>query len=93
VFERITDYFIKCIQKIQREGIKSMVVREEAVEDFCEFTETYFPGTVFAQSVRSCTDAANTIRSYRLNLTIVLILVQDWKEWQDQSVVARECIA
>ena len=54
VFERITDYFVKCIQKIQREGIKSMVVKEEAVEDFCEFTETYFPRTVFAQSVRPC---------------------------------------
>jgi cation diffusion facilitator CzcD-associated flavoprotein CzcO len=51
VFERITDYFVKCIQKIQREGIKSMVVKQEAVEDFCEFTEAYFPRTVFAQSV------------------------------------------
>jgi len=51
VFEKINEYFVKCVQKIQREGIKSMVIKKEAVEDFYEFTEAYFPKTVFAQNV------------------------------------------
>ena len=53
VFEKINEYFVKCIQKIQREGIKSMVIKPEAVEDFYDFTEAYFPKTVFAQNVLS----------------------------------------
>ena len=53
VFEKINEYFVKCVQKIQREGIKSMVIKREAVEDFYEFTEAYFPKTVFAQNVPS----------------------------------------
>jgi hypothetical protein len=51
VFEKINEYFVKCLQKIQREGVKSMEVKQEAVEDFIEFTEAYFPKTVFSQNV------------------------------------------
>jgi cation diffusion facilitator CzcD-associated flavoprotein CzcO len=51
VFEKINEYFVKCIQKIQREGIQSMVVKREAVDDFYEFTEAYFPKTVYSQDV------------------------------------------
>ena len=34
VFKKINKYFVNCIQKIQREGIKSMVIKPEAVQDF-----------------------------------------------------------
>jgi cation diffusion facilitator CzcD-associated flavoprotein CzcO len=81
VFERINDYFIKCIQKIQREGIKSMVVRKEAVDDFYEYTEAYFPQTVYSQNVIS-----------RHFLTTVFVVVQDWERREDKSIVAWECI-
>jgi hypothetical protein len=50
------EYFVKCFQKIQREGIKSMVIKSEAVQDFYDFTEAYFTKAVFAQNLVSpCT--------------------------------------
>jgi hypothetical protein len=59
VFEKINEYFVKCIQKIQREGIRSMEIKREAVQDFYEFTEAYFPKTVYSQDVSLSLDVAD----------------------------------
>jgi cation diffusion facilitator CzcD-associated flavoprotein CzcO len=51
MFEKIVEYAARCIKKMQREGIKIMVVKKEAVEDFREYCDNYFPKTVFATKV------------------------------------------
>jgi hypothetical protein len=52
MFEKIVEYAAKCIKKMQREGIKAMVIKKEAVDDFKEYCDNYFPKTVFATKVR-----------------------------------------
>lgn len=51
VVEAQADYLVACISKIQRQRIKTMVVRKEAVDDFQRFLDAYFPRTVFARKV------------------------------------------
>ncbi|KAH8772069.1 cyclohexanone monooxygenase [Hyaloscypha sp. PMI_1271] len=41
-------YMIKVIQKIQREWIKSMVVKDEVIQSFGEYADRYFKPTIFA---------------------------------------------
>ena len=52
MFEKVMEYAAKCIKKMQREGIKTMVVKKEAVDDFKEYCDNFFPKTVFATKVR-----------------------------------------
>jgi len=52
MFEKVMEYAAKCIKKMQREGIKIMVVKKEAVDDFKEYCDAFFPKTVFATKVR-----------------------------------------
>jgi hypothetical protein len=67
MFEKVVEYAAKAIKKMQREGIKTMVVKKEAVEDFKEYTDNFFPKTVFATKV------------YREgnNLNLVSLVVQE----------------
>ncbi|KZT37069.1 FAD/NAD(P)-binding domain-containing protein [Sistotremastrum suecicum HHB10207 ss-3] len=53
IIERQVDYFVKVVLKVQRERIKSVEVRKEAVDDFEEYLEAYFPQTVYSQKCRS----------------------------------------
>ncbi|EKM58936.1 uncharacterized protein PHACADRAFT_205130 [Phanerochaete carnosa HHB-10118-sp] len=53
VVEAQADYLVACISKIQRQRIKTMVVRKEAVDDFQRHLDSYFPRTVFARKCRS----------------------------------------
>jgi hypothetical protein len=53
MFEKIVEYAAKCIKKMQREGIKAMVIKKEAVDDWKEYCDNYFPKTVFATKVPS----------------------------------------
>ncbi|KAI0343446.1 FAD/NAD-binding domain-containing protein [Trametopsis cervina] len=51
--ERQAQWVTKCVSKMQKQGIKSMVVRKEAVDDFQAYVESYFPKTAFAHGCRS----------------------------------------
>jgi hypothetical protein len=51
MFEKVCEYYAKCIRKMQREGIKTMVIKKEAVEDWKEYCDNFFPKTVFATKV------------------------------------------
>jgi len=53
VLELTGDYFIKVIEKIQEQDIKSMVVKPECVEEFTRHCDSFFPGTVFMEPCRS----------------------------------------
>lgn len=53
MIENIGDYAIKAIRKLQKENIASMVVKQEREEDFTEYVDAYFEGTVFSEECRS----------------------------------------
>lgn len=47
MIENVGDYVIRCIRKLQKENIKSMVIKPQRVRDFTRFIDAYFEGTVF----------------------------------------------
>lgn len=53
MIETVGDYLIKCVRKIQKENIASMVVKKAREEDFTAYVDAYFKGTVFADECRS----------------------------------------
>ncbi|BGP16207.1 hypothetical protein JCM10213_007065 [Rhodosporidiobolus nylandii] len=53
LFEKEVDYIVECIDKMQREQIKEMAPKAEAVHDWMEYTHSYFKGTVFGTKCRS----------------------------------------
>jgi cation diffusion facilitator CzcD-associated flavoprotein CzcO len=53
MIETVGDYIIKCVRKIQRDNIAAMVVKKEREQDFIEYADAYFEGTVFAEECRS----------------------------------------
>ncbi|EMD35979.1 hypothetical protein CERSUDRAFT_115926 [Gelatoporia subvermispora B] len=53
IIERQVMYAVEAAKKMQRERLKSIEVKEEAVRDFDEYLEHYFPRTVFSEKCRS----------------------------------------
>lgn len=53
MIETVGDYIVKCIRKIQKENIASMVVKREREEDFTEYVDAYFVDTVFSEECNS----------------------------------------
>lgn len=53
LIEKEIDYLLKIISKLQREQLKSIEVKKEAVEDFDEYSRTYFQQTVYSMKCRS----------------------------------------
>jgi hypothetical protein len=53
MIESVGDYIIKAIRKMQKENIATMVVKKEREEDFTEYADRYFEGTVFSEECRS----------------------------------------
>ncbi|KAL1606729.1 hypothetical protein SLS60_004136 [Paraconiothyrium brasiliense] len=53
MIENVGDYVIKAIRKIQKEDIASMTVKPEREEDFTEYVDEYFKGTVFSEECNS----------------------------------------
>jgi len=51
--ERVLDYFTMCVAKMQRENIRAMWPRREAVERFTKYCDQYFSRTVFSMKCRS----------------------------------------
>lgn len=49
MIESVGNYIVKAIRKLQKENIKSMVIKKERVRDFTRFCDTYFPRTVFSE--------------------------------------------
>ena len=53
MIEAVGDYVINAIRKIQKEDIAAMSVKPEREEDFAEYVDEYFKGTVFSEECRS----------------------------------------
>ena len=53
MIESTGDYITKAIRKIQKENIKSMVIKPERVRDFLQYCDTYFKGTVYSEKCSS----------------------------------------
>ncbi|KZT66595.1 FAD/NAD(P)-binding domain-containing protein [Daedalea quercina L-15889] len=53
LIERQVEYVAAAARKMQRERLKSIEVKKEAVEDFDEYLEHYFPNTVYSEKCRS----------------------------------------
>jgi cation diffusion facilitator CzcD-associated flavoprotein CzcO len=53
LIERALDYVTECVHKMQRDNIRAMSVRREAVKRFTQYCNAYFAGTVFSSKCRS----------------------------------------
>jgi len=53
MIESMGDYVVKAVRKQQKEDIRSMVIKKEAVADWSEYIDNYFPGTVHLDECRS----------------------------------------
>ncbi|KAG5641634.1 hypothetical protein DXG03_004557 [Asterophora parasitica] len=53
VCEKQIDYAVAATLKLQREHLKSIEVKAQAVEDFDAYLESYFPQTVYSEKCRS----------------------------------------
>ncbi|KAL4250051.1 FAD-binding Monooxygenase Superfamily protein [Abortiporus biennis] len=53
VIEHQVDYAVNATLKLQRERLKSIEVKPEAVADFDEYLEHYFPTSVYSEKCRS----------------------------------------
>jgi len=53
VIEHQVDYAVQAAMKMQRERLKSIEVRSEAVKNFDEYIENYFPTSVYSEKCRS----------------------------------------
>ncbi|KAE8146765.1 hypothetical protein BDV25DRAFT_45725 [Aspergillus avenaceus] len=51
--EKAIDYFTLCVQKMQRDNIRALSVKKEAVDRFTLHCDQYFSQTVFGQKCRS----------------------------------------
>lgn len=54
MIESTGDYLVKAIRKIQKENIKSMVIKPARVRDFTRYCDAYFEGTVYKDDCNSC---------------------------------------
>ncbi|KAJ4580211.1 hypothetical protein HRR83_003159 [Exophiala dermatitidis] len=53
LIEKVIDYITFCVGKMQRENIRSMAPRVDAVKGFVEYCDQYFQTTVFSLDCRS----------------------------------------
>ncbi|KAH2961837.1 hypothetical protein KXV49_006337 [Aspergillus fumigatus] len=53
LIEKEIDYFTLCVQKMQRDNIRAMSVKKDAVEMFTRYCDQYFSRTVFSEKCRS----------------------------------------
>ncbi|KAM0820834.1 putative Sterigmatocystin biosynthesis monooxygenase stcW [Seiridium cardinale] len=60
------DYMIKCIQKLQREYLKTMVPKASAKDDFVKYADKFFAKTVLTE------DCASELHRNRLEYTVPL---------------------
>lgn len=53
VLEATADYILKCIQKMQAQGIRSMNPKQAAIDDLVQHVDTLMPETVWVHACRS----------------------------------------
>ncbi|KAJ9643168.1 uncharacterized protein PV06_05556 [Exophiala oligosperma] len=53
LIEKVIDYVTFCLAKMQRDNIRSMAPRPDAVETFVKYCDEYFSTTVFSMDCRS----------------------------------------
>jgi hypothetical protein len=53
LLERLAEYFIKCITKMQRDNVAVMSVKESSVSNFVAHSDKYFEQTIFSLPCRS----------------------------------------
>ncbi|KAH8107384.1 FAD/NAD-binding domain-containing protein [Phellopilus nigrolimitatus] len=53
IFERQVDYIVEAAKKLQKEHLKSIEPKKEAVADFDEYLDHYFKTTVFSEQCHS----------------------------------------
>ena len=53
LIEKGIDYVTECVRKMQRDNIRAMSVRREAVQRFTQYCDAYFARTVFSGKCRS----------------------------------------
>lgn len=53
LIEKAVDYFTECVRKMQRDNIRMMTVRPNAVKRFTQYCDEYFSRTVFSSKCRS----------------------------------------
>ncbi|THG96305.1 hypothetical protein EW026_g5500 [Hermanssonia centrifuga] len=53
LIEKQVDYAVQVAMKMKRERLKSVEAKREAVEDYDEYIEQYFPTTVYSEKCRS----------------------------------------
>lgn len=53
MLEQVADYICQSVSKLQREGLKSMVAKEEAIKQFGQYVDKYMKGVVYGQNCAS----------------------------------------
>lgn len=53
LIEKELNYFTECVMKMQRDMVRSMCPRKEAVKRFSKYCDQYFSRTVFSEKCRS----------------------------------------
>jgi len=53
VIERHVEFAVQATKKLQRERLRTIEVKEEALKDFDEYLENYFPQSVYSEKCRS----------------------------------------
>ncbi|KAJ5439050.1 uncharacterized protein N7458_010048 [Penicillium daleae] len=53
LIEKEIDYFTECVKKMQRDNIRALSVKADAVRRFTKYCDEYFAGTVFSSKCRS----------------------------------------
>ncbi|KAL1708071.1 hypothetical protein EV121DRAFT_287900 [Schizophyllum commune] len=88
ILEKQVDYAVKATTKLQRERLKSMEVKREAVDDFDEYLEAFFPTTVFTDSCKSWyknREANGRIRALYPGSGLHIIRALEHPRWEDYS--------
>lgn len=92
MIENVGDYVVKAIRKIQKEDIALMMVKPEREEDFAEYVDEYFKGTVFSEECnswyKSKTDGA--VVGLWPGSTLHCIEAMRSPRWEDFDYVYRE---
>ncbi|KAF2197928.1 FAD/NAD(P)-binding domain-containing protein [Delitschia confertaspora ATCC 74209] len=92
MIESLGDYIIRCVRKIQKENIKSMVVKKEREEDFIEYSDAYFQKTVFSDECQSWyrnkkKEGGNEVVGLWPGSTLHCIEVMRSNRWEDFDYV------
>ncbi|KAL1739372.1 hypothetical protein HDZ31DRAFT_14535, partial [Schizophyllum fasciatum] len=86
--EKQVDYAVKATVKLQREHLKSMEVKKEAVNDFNEYLEAFFPASIFTEPCKSWYKNGQPdgrVRALYPGSTLHLIRALEHPRWEDYT--------